>query len=76
MNIAWSFCSGFAPVTETQLMSPRTVRYVQAMVQEGDNFDYCTWLRGPREEQDQAKQFLAASAARNFTHSFVRAQRS
>jgi hypothetical protein len=42
------------------LLSPRTVKYVDAMIREGDDFDYCRWLRGVREEEAQAKEGPAA----------------
>jgi hypothetical protein len=38
------------------LMSPRTAKYVEAMVREGDNFDYDKWLKKVREEEAQATQ--------------------
>jgi hypothetical protein len=37
-------------------MSPRTAKYIEAMVREGDNFDYDKWLKRVREEEAQAKQ--------------------
>jgi hypothetical protein len=40
---------------ETSLMSPRTAKYVEAMIREGDNFDYNRWLKEVREEEAQAK---------------------
>jgi hypothetical protein len=42
------------------MLSPRTAKYVEARVREGDNFDYWRWLRRVREEEAQAKQVLAA----------------
>jgi hypothetical protein len=42
------------------LLSPRTVKYVDAMIREGDDFDYCRWLRGVRAEEAQAKEGRAA----------------
>ena len=36
-------------------MSPRTIKYVEAMIREGDNFDYDKWLRRVRKEEAQAK---------------------
>ena len=38
------------------MMSPRTANYVEAMIREGDNFDYRRWLRRVREEEAEAKQ--------------------
>ena len=40
--------------------SPRTARYVEAMIREGDDFEYRRWLRRVREEEAQAKQVPAA----------------
>ena len=44
-------------------MSPRTVKYVEAMIREGDNFDYDRWLKRVREEEAQAHHLSAASAS-------------
>jgi hypothetical protein len=41
------------------LMSPRTVEYFEAMICEGDNFDYNKWLKRVREEEAQAKKVKA-----------------
>jgi hypothetical protein len=46
------------------MMSPRTIRYVEAMLREGEGFDYYQWLKGEHDEQIQAKQVPAASAGR------------
>ena len=51
-----TFCADRA-----ELMSPRTVKYVQAMIREGDNFDYEKWLRQVREEEAEAKELSATS---------------
>jgi hypothetical protein len=40
-------------------MSPRTAKYVEAMIREGDNFDYDKWCKEVREEEAQAKQVKA-----------------
>jgi len=37
------------------LMSPRTAKYVEAMIREGDSFDYNRWLKRVREEEAKAK---------------------
>jgi hypothetical protein len=37
-------------------MSPRTAKYIEALVREGDSFDYDKWLKRVREEEAQAKQ--------------------
>ena len=44
-------------------MSPRTAKYVEAIIREGDNFDYCKWLQRFRDEEVQAKQVSEASAS-------------
>jgi len=44
-------------------MSPRTVKYVEAMIREGDTFAYDRWLKRVREEEAQANQPSAASAS-------------
>jgi hypothetical protein len=60
---------GFSAMTVTSfdnggaLMSPRTVRYVEALVREGNNFDHRKWLQQVREEEAQAKYPPLASAA-------------
>ena len=41
------------------MLSPRTAKYVDALIREGDNFDYRKWLRWVRDEEAQAKQFPA-----------------
>jgi hypothetical protein len=47
------------------LMSPRTVKYVEAMIREGDNFNYYEWLKRVREEEAQTKQTEAARTRRD-----------
>ena len=41
-------------------MSPRTAKYIEAMIREGDNFDYHKWLQKVRDEEAQAKQGATA----------------
>jgi hypothetical protein len=43
------------------LMSPRTAKYVEAMIR--DDFDYDTWLKEVREEEIEAKQVEAAGTS-------------
>jgi hypothetical protein len=43
------------------LMSPRTVKYVEALIREGDNFGYQKWLQQAREEEAQAKRAFSIS---------------
>jgi hypothetical protein len=38
------------------MVSPRTAKYVEARVREGDSFDYREWLRRVRDEESQANQ--------------------
>jgi hypothetical protein len=45
------------------LMSPRTAKYVEAMIREGDNFDYDEWLKRVREEDAQAKPIQATGSS-------------
>jgi len=47
------------------LMSPRTAKYVEAMIREGDNFDYDEWVKRVREEEARAKQVEAARTCRD-----------
>jgi len=52
-----------SPFRNASLMSARTVKYVEAMIRQGDNFDYNQWLRRIREEEAKAKQLSAASGS-------------
>jgi hypothetical protein len=52
-----------SPFRNTSLMSPRTAKYVEAMIRQGDSFDYDNWLKKVREEEAQAKQLPAASGS-------------
>ena len=44
-------------------MSPRSEKYVEAMIREGDNFNFAEWLRRVREEEAQAKQAEATGTS-------------
>jgi hypothetical protein len=44
------------------LLSPRTANYVAALIRQGDNFDYDSWLKKVREEEAQAKLSAAFSS--------------
>jgi hypothetical protein len=46
------------------VMSPRTVKYIEALTRGGDNFDYDQWLKKVREEEAQATQGLTAITCR------------
>jgi hypothetical protein len=48
-----------SPELQLSLFSPRTAKYVEALIREGDNFDYCRWIRRVREDEAQAKQVPA-----------------
>jgi hypothetical protein len=47
------------------LMSPRTAKYVEAMIREGDNFDYDRWLKTVRQKEAEAKQAEATDPSRD-----------
>jgi hypothetical protein len=49
------------------LWSARTSNYFEALVREGDNFDYRKWLKRVREEESQAKPVGAASTSGELT---------
>jgi hypothetical protein len=51
------------PFRNPSLMSPRTVKYVEAMIRQGDGFDHDKWLKRVREEEAQAKQHSAAPSS-------------
>ena len=38
------------------MLLSRTAKYVEALISEGEHFDYRTWLRRVREEEAQSKQ--------------------
>jgi hypothetical protein len=50
-----------SPFREPGLMSARTARYVAALIQLGDSFDYGEWLKAVRDEETQANRGLTAS---------------
>jgi hypothetical protein len=58
---------GFSAIMKTSfadsgaLMSPRTTKYVDALIREGDNFGYQKWLQQVRDEESEAKQPFIAS---------------
>jgi hypothetical protein len=45
------------------LMSSRTAKYVEAMIREGDNFNYDKWLKTVRQEEAEAKQIEATGTS-------------
>jgi len=46
------------------LMSPRTVKYIEALARESDNFDYDQWLKTTREEEALATRGQTAITCR------------
>jgi hypothetical protein len=48
------------------LLSPRTAKYVEAIIREGDSFDYHKWLKRVREEEAEAKQAEATGTSGEF----------
>ncbi len=45
------------------MLSPRTASYVEALIWQGDNFDYSKWLQEVRRREQKAKQVLAVHAS-------------
>jgi hypothetical protein len=52
-------------VRVSSLLSPRTVKYIEAMIRGGDAFIYFDWLQRVREEEAEAKQAPAADTPRD-----------
>jgi hypothetical protein len=52
-----------SPFREPSLMPARTAKYVEAMIRQGDNFDYFKWLQKVRDEEGQVKQIPAKFAS-------------
>jgi hypothetical protein len=46
------------PLMDSFLLSPRTASYIDALIREGDRFDYSKWLQRVREEEARSKQGL------------------
>jgi hypothetical protein len=56
-NGVCSFMTGPSlPLRDSFLQSPRTASYIEALIREGDKFDYSKWLQRVREGEAQAKQ--------------------
>ena len=53
------------------LMSTRTAKYVEAMIREGDNFNFGEWLKKVREEEAQAKLARTATPPRDVVNERV-----
>jgi hypothetical protein len=58
-----------SPLRAPPLLSPRTASYIAALIQEGDDFDYSTWLREAKAKERRTKQTIAADLG---TSLFVR----
>jgi hypothetical protein len=52
-----------SPFRNPSLMSARTAKYVEAMIRQGDSFDYDSWLRKVREEEASPTRRLASSSS-------------
>ena len=63
-----------SPFRESSLMSARTAKYVEAMIREGDSFDYNKWLQKVCVEEAQAKQPLGASVSGELDSSQIGSQ--
>jgi hypothetical protein len=48
------------PESRLSMFSPRTAKFVETMIREGEEFDYRRWLRRVREDEEKAKQIPAA----------------
>jgi hypothetical protein len=55
------------PTRESSPLSPRTAKYVAALMRVGDNFEYDKWLQGVREEEAQAKKVPATFTSGKIT---------
>ena len=48
--------------SKIQMLTGRTAKYVEAMIREGDNFDYYRWLQRVREEEARVKSVAASTS--------------
>src|SRR5260370_10993585 len=48
--------------SKIQMLTGRTAKYVEAMIREGDDFDYYRWIRRVREEEAQLKSVAASTS--------------
>ena len=46
---------------EIQMLTGRTAKYVEAMIREGDDFDYYRWLRGVQQEDARLKSVAVST---------------
>jgi hypothetical protein len=44
------------------MLTGRTAKYVEAMIREGDDFDYSRWLRGIQQEEAQRKSVAVSTS--------------
>src|SRR5438045_3047224 len=49
-----------------QMLTGRTAKYVEAIIREGDDFDYYRWLRRVREEDGRLKSVAVSSSVHPF----------
>jgi len=47
--------------SKIQMLTGRTAKYVEAMIREGDDFDYYRWLRGVQQEDARLKSVAGAT---------------
>jgi hypothetical protein len=48
--------------SEIEMLTGRTAKYVEAMIREGNDFDYYRWLRRVREEEAQLKSVAVSTS--------------
>jgi hypothetical protein len=58
MEFVWPMTEPSLPLRDSFLLSPRTANYIAALLREGDEFDYSSWLQRVREEEVRSKQGL------------------
>ncbi len=47
--------------SKIQMLTGRTAKYVEAMIREGDDFDYYRWLRGVQQEDARVKSVAVST---------------
>jgi hypothetical protein len=47
---------------EDKMLTGRTAKYVEAMIREGDDFDYYRWLRGVKQEDARLKSVAVSTS--------------
>jgi hypothetical protein len=48
--------------SKIQMLTGRTAKYVEAMIREGDDFDYYKWLRGVQQEEARLKSVAVSTS--------------